>query len=72
VADELWKVPEIKEVHIIPGKYDVLAIAEVERQFLEPDSHSIYWFLLSRIENIPYIEDTSTIIPVMSMSRWSR
>ncbi len=72
VADELWKVPEIKEVHIVPGKYDILAVAEVERTFLEPDSHSIYWFLLARIENIPYIENTSTVIPVMSMSRWSR
>jgi DNA-binding Lrp family transcriptional regulator len=72
VADELWKVPEIKEVHIIPGKYDILAVAEVERKFLEPDSHSIYWFLLARIENIPHIESTSTVIPVVSMSRWSR
>ena len=72
VADELWKIPEIKEVHIVPGKYDILAVAEVERILLESDSHSIYWFLLSRIENIPQIESTSTVIPVMSMSRWSR
>lgn len=72
VADELYKIPEIKEVHIIPGKYDILAVAEVERKFLEPDSQSIYWFLLSRIENIPHIENTSTVIPVVSASRWSR
>ncbi len=72
VAEELWKVPEIKEVHIIPGKYDILALAEVERKFLEPDTQNIYWFLLARIENIPNIENTSTVIPVISMSRWSR
>lgn len=72
VADELWKVPEIKEVHIVPGKYDILALAEVERKFLESDPQSIYWFLVSRIENIPYIEDTSTVIPVVSLSRWSK
>ena len=72
VADELWKVPEIKEVHIVPGKYDILAVAEVERKFLEPDSQSIYWFLLSRIEHIPHVESTSTVIPVVSQSRWSR
>src|SRR5207302_3813031 len=71
VAEDLWGIPEIKEVHIIPGKYDILAIAEVERKFLEPDSHNIYWFLLSRIEGIAGIEDTSTIIPVISMSHWS-
>jgi len=46
-------------------------VAEVERKFLEPDSHNIYWFLLSRIEGIAGIEDTSTIIPVISMSHWS-
>ncbi|HET7404874.1 MAG TPA: Lrp/AsnC ligand binding domain-containing protein [Candidatus Bathyarchaeia archaeon] len=72
VAEDLWKIPEIKEVHMVPGKYDILAVAEVERRLLETDSHSIYWFLLARIENIPNIQDTSTVIPVLSMSRWSR
>lgn len=72
VAEELWKIPEIKEVHIVPGKYDILAVAEVERKFLETDAHEIYWFLLDRIENIGDIHDTSTVIPVVSMSRWSR
>ncbi len=71
VAEDLWKVPEIKEVHIVPGKYDILAVAEVERKLLEPDAQNIYWFLLARIENIPNIENTSTVIPVISMSRWS-
>ena len=71
VAEDLWKIPEVKEVHIIPGKYDILAVAEVERKFLEPDSHGIYWFLLERIQNITNIQDTSTVIPVLSMSRWS-
>ncbi len=71
VAEDLWKVPEIKEVHIVPGKYDILAVAEVERKILEPASHNIYWFLLSRIEGISGIEDTSSVIPVVSMSRWS-
>jgi DNA-binding Lrp family transcriptional regulator len=71
VAEDLWKIPEIKEVHIVPGKYDILAVAEVERKFLESDSTSIYWFLLARIESVPNIEDTSTVIPVVSMSRWS-
>ena len=72
VAEGLWKIPEIKEVHIVPGKYDILAVAEVERKFLEADAHEIYWFLLDRIENIADIQDTSTVIPVVSMSRWSR
>ncbi len=71
VAEDLWRIPEIKEVHIVPGKYDILAVAEVERKFLEPDTQNIYWFLLSRIEGISGIEDTSTIIPVLSMSHWS-
>jgi DNA-binding Lrp family transcriptional regulator len=31
VAEDLWRIPEIKEVHIVPGKYDILAVAEVER-----------------------------------------
>src|SRR5436189_6434269 len=71
VAEDLWKVPEIKEVHIVPGKYDILAVAEVERKLLERDYHSIYWFILSRIEGISVIVATSMVIPVASTTRWS-
>lgn len=71
VAQALWKLPEVKEVHIVPGKYDIMAVVEVPRKLLEPDSQSIYWFILDRIKNIGSIADTETLIPIVSMSKWS-
>ena len=71
VMEELWKLPQVKEVHIIPGKYDILAIVEVDRALLEPDSQSVYWFTLDMIKHIGSISDTETIIPIVSCSRWS-
>ncbi len=72
VAEALWKLEEVKEVHIIPGRHDILAVVEVSRQLLEPDSQSIYWFILDRIREISGIADTETLVPIVSMSKWSR
>jgi DNA-binding Lrp family transcriptional regulator len=71
VADALSKLDEVKEVHIIPGRYDILAVVEVSRHLLEPDSQSIYWFMLDKLKGIPSIVDTETIIPILSTSKWS-
>jgi len=71
VADALWNLEEVKEVHIIPGRQDILAIVEVGRHLLEPDSQSIYWFILDKLKGIPSIVDTETLVPIMSMSKWS-
>ena len=71
VAEALWKLDEVKEVHIIPGRHDILAVVEVSRHLLEPDSQSIYWFILERIRDVSGIADTETLIPIVSMSKWS-
>ncbi len=71
VADDLWKLPEVKEVHIIPGRNDILACVEVSRHLLEPDSQSIYWFIREKIKDISNVMDTETLVPIVSLSRWS-
>ncbi len=71
VTEALWKLPEVKEVHIVPGRYDILAVVEVDRELLEPESQSVYWFLLDRVKAIGNISDTETLIPIVSMSKWS-
>lgn len=71
VADALWKLEEVKEVHIVPGRHDILAIIEVSRHLLEPGSQSIYWFILDKLKGIPSIVDTETLVPIVSLSKWS-
>ncbi len=71
VAEALWKLDEVKEVHVIPGRNDVLAVVEVSRRLLEPDSQSIYWLTLDRIKGIGDVVNIETLIPIVSMSKWS-
>lgn len=71
VADALYRLSEVKEVHVIPGRHDILAVAEVSRQLLEPDSQSVYWLINERIKAIPDVTDTETLIPIVSASKWS-
>jgi DNA-binding Lrp family transcriptional regulator len=71
VADALFKLAEVKEVHVIPGRHDILAVVEVQRKLLEPDAQSIYWFILERIKTIGDVTDTETLIPIVSASKWS-
>ncbi len=71
VCESLWKLPEVKEVHVIPGRNDVLAVVEVSRQLLEKDSQSIYWLTLDRIKGIGDVVNIETLIPIVSMSKWS-
>ncbi len=71
VAEALWKLDEVKEVHVIPGRKDVLAVVEVSRHLLEPDSQSIYWFILDRIKGVSDVINTDTLIPIVSMSKFS-
>jgi len=71
VADALYKLEEIREVHVIPGRHDILAVAEVPRRLLEPDAQSIYWFIVERIKTLGDVTDTETLIPIVSASKWS-
>ena len=71
VADALFKLAEVKEVHVIPGRHDILVVVEVSRQLLEPDAQSIYWLINDRIKTIPDVTDTETLIPIVSVSKWS-
>ena len=71
VAEALWKLDEVKEVHIVPGRHDILAVVEVSRHLLEPDSQNIYWFILERLKGLSDIADTETLVPIVSMSKWS-
>ena len=71
VADALFKLTEVKEVHVIPGRHDIMAVVEVPRKLLEPDAQSIYWFIVDRIKTISDLTDTETLIPIVSASKWS-
>jgi len=58
VFEELYKIPEVKEVYIVYGIYDI--IAKIEADSLE----KIRQIIISRIRRIPEIRTTNTMVIV--------
>jgi len=58
VFEELYKIPEVKEVYIVYGIYDI--IAKIEADSLE----KIRQIIISRIRQIPEIRTTNTMVVV--------
>jgi DNA-binding Lrp family transcriptional regulator len=69
VLDDLLKIPEVDEAHIVPGVYDVLAIISSKKNLALPGDERIYWIVLEKINKIKHIRDSQTLIPQLSKYR---
>ncbi|MEM0026421.1 MAG: Lrp/AsnC ligand binding domain-containing protein [Ignisphaera sp.] len=58
VVKLLSQIPEVKEVHIVYGIYDVVAIVEAE------NFDKLRNAVISRIRRLPHIKATTTLIVV--------
>ncbi len=68
LLEELLKLPEILEAHLIPGRYDILAVAEVEASPVEPQA-KVMDLVVDKLTKIRNVADTNTVIPSMSESK---
>jgi len=67
VLEELMKYDEVKEAHLIAGRYDVLAVLEFElygRSIFESAQEKISQFVISKIKKMPDVRETSTIYSI--------
>ena len=55
VSDALKEIPEVKNISIVGGTYDIISLIEA------PDLHRIH-HLSSEIESIPGIKEVKSII----------
>lgn len=62
VMDDLLKLADVKEVHIVPGEWDLLAILEIEREAVVPSDQKVYNVVMDGIEKIKHIQDTNTMV----------
>lgn len=69
VTDDLLKLPDVKEVHIVPGEWDLLAVVEIEREAVVPSDQKVYSLVMEGIEKIKHIQDTNTMVSQFSKSR---
>jgi len=69
VADKIFKLSEVKEVHIITGEWDILAVIETERELILTTDEKVLGLIMDKITTIPHLQDTNTMIPSFSQYR---
>lgn len=72
VMEQLIKLPETKEVHLIAGKHDVLLSIDIERKILEESLEKGLKFIKGKIRPIPGVKDTDTLTVGKSFVRKTR
>ncbi|WFO75732.1 Lrp/AsnC ligand binding domain-containing protein [Desulfurococcaceae archaeon MEX13E-LK6-19] len=63
VMDELFKIPEIIDVYIVYGIYDIVAVIEAE------SLEKIREIITNKIRRLPEIRTTSTMVVVEGKSK---
>jgi DNA-binding Lrp family transcriptional regulator len=62
VVNDLLKLDEVKEVHVVPGEWDLLAIVEQEKNVVVPSDEQVYKLVMGRIGKVKHIRDTNTMV----------
>ena len=69
VMEDLLHMEEVVEVHMITGEYDVLAVVQVKRHFLEADYDNVFNSAIAKIEGTKFVVDTNTVIGMASKTK---
>jgi DNA-binding Lrp family transcriptional regulator len=69
VVDELMKIPEVREAHVVPGDWDVLAVVSSQKEIVVPSDEKVYKLVMDRISRIKHIRDTNTMVSQFSRTK---
>jgi DNA-binding Lrp family transcriptional regulator len=69
VVDELMKIPEVTEAHIIPGDWDIIAVVSSQKEVIVPSDEKVYRLVLDKIEKIKHVRDTNTMVSQFSRTK---
>jgi len=70
VMEDVLKLDEVKEAHIYSGEMDIIVVLEVEREIVVPGSQKISDLVIDKIQHIDGVQDTETLIPTYSKTKW--
>jgi DNA-binding Lrp family transcriptional regulator len=78
IMEKLLKLDEVKEVHVIAGEMDLIAVLETRIEpvvgVLEtvriPSSKKVVEFIMNKILSIKGVQDTETMMPVFSKTKF--
>ena len=68
VFDQIQSFPEIREIHLIAGEFDLLTVLESPETEIDP-RRNVVEVVVERIRKLGGIVDTRTIIPIESRMR---
>ena len=69
VVEDLMKVPEVREVHIVPGDWDIIAVVSSQKEIVVPSDEKVYKLVLDKISKIKHVQDTNTMVSQFSKSK---
>jgi DNA-binding Lrp family transcriptional regulator len=69
VTSALMKIPEIREVHIVPGVWDILAVVSAKKEVVVGSDEKVYRIVLEKINRIKHIQDTNTMVSQFSRTK---
>jgi DNA-binding Lrp family transcriptional regulator len=69
VVDNLMKVADVREVHIVPGDWDIIAVVSSQKEIVVPSDEKVYKLVLDKISKIKHVQDTNTMVSQFSKSK---
>lgn len=69
VSDKMFKVPEVREVHILTGDWDLLVVVETDDKSTLQKGEKVLDLVYDKIRSVKHVQQTSTIIPSFSKYR---
>jgi DNA-binding Lrp family transcriptional regulator len=69
VVSDLMGIQEVKEAHIVPGEWDILAVISSQREIVVPSDEKVYKVVMNKIEKIRHVQDTLTMVSQFSKEK---
>ena len=69
VVDELMKIPDVREAHIVPGDWDIIAVVSSQKEIVVPSDEKVYKLVLDKISKIRHVQDTNTMVSQFAKSK---
>ena len=69
IIDALMKIPEVTEVHFVPGVWDLLAVVVSKKEVAIGGDEKVYRLVLEKIGKIKHVEDTNTMVSQFSKTK---
>ena len=69
VLDNLMKIPDVREAHIIPGDWDIITVVSSQKEIVVPSDEKVYKLVLDKISKIKHVQDTNTMVSQFSKTK---